>query len=81
MRLTKKEITGQIKSIPSSRVFFERKYEGTIRGFFFESDKDDLYETDEAGRMTFVDKITRGKRGVVTSIYNWFKQYASQELD
>lgn len=81
MKLTKKEIAENISAIPSSIMIAEIKYEGTVRGFFFESDKDDLYETDETGKMTFVDKITRGKRGVVDSVFKWFMEYAPQEFN
>lgn len=79
-KLTKKEIYENIKSIPSSKIFTDRKYVCTVRGFMFESYKDNLYEIDETGHCTFVDKIYKGKKGVVDSIFQWFQEYAPQEL-
>jgi len=79
-KLTKKEIYENIKSIPSPNIFTDRKYDGTVRGFMFESYKDDLYKVDETAHCTFVDKIYKGKKGVVDSIFQWFQEYVPQEL-
>lgn len=81
MKLTKKEISKNIRLNRISNITPMYVYKINVRGFYFESRQNgELYEEDETGHCTFVESVNN-KREVVDAIYDWFKEYASQEFD
>jgi len=81
MRLTKKEISENIKLSKLTNFPSTFDYHASIRGFLFETHKNnELYEEDDQGNCTFIEHVNN-KKEVVNAIYDWFKEYASQEFD
>jgi len=84
MKLTKKEISKNIKTKRRTGFGNVFDYSGTVRGFSFETLTDqpagELMECDDTGHLTFVAYIS-SKKGAVNAIFDWFIEYAPQEFE
>ena len=82
--LTKKEISEKLRITRRSGFGRGFDYNASVRGFDFESLTDqpagEIYERDNQGFCTKVASC-ENKKEVVNAIYEWFKEYASQNFD
>lgn len=79
MGLTKQDISNQIIIGDTLDCGF-KKYSATVKGFYFETIKNELYEVDDTGYYVFIDTV-KNKADVKFKIYHWFEQYAMDVFD
>lgn len=79
-KLTKKEINENLTAHSKGGFGNGFYYEGTIRGFRFETEKDDIIEIDDTGHCTYVCPA-KNKPQIIDDLFEWFKQYASDVFD